>query len=445
MLKMICTWRRMLGAVVPALGLLAAGPAPAAGEYKLVEPGVLSVAITGDMPGLVAHGDKLVGYDGEILQRAADKIGLKIKPVPMEWSGAIAAVQAGRVDLIGGNVAWTKQRAEILSLTDPTSYFQNGVAQKTGTDWHTLASLENKKVGSITGFSFLPELRKLPGLELTLYDTSDAALRDLITGRIEAMVGDPPVIDYSIAQNPGWGLHNLPFTDNNPKFPLLTSVGRQYVFGLSKDNQRLADALSAEIRKLWESCEVREIGKRIAQAWGALDSVILNAGTCEYIEVQQFDSALIERVLNTNLLAASYCIEAALPLLRAGNRPHLVGIASSVTYLALPRAGAYGASKAALRYLLQSLRIDLAAEGIDVTLVSPGFVDTPLTARNDFAMPMRWSARKAARHIHQRLPHRHLEIAFPAPFIFGLKLLSWLPGRLQLALAKRLARPGSAP
>ena len=196
---------------------------------------------------------------------------------------------------------------------------------------------------------------------------------------------------------------------------------------------------------LGDALQVREIGKRIAQAWGALDSVILNAGTCEYIEVQQFDSALIERVLNTNLLAASYCIEAALPLLRAGNRPHLVGIASSVTYLALPRAGAYGASKAALRYLLQSLRIDLAAEGIDVTLVSPGFVDTPLTARNDFAMPMRWSARKAARHIHQRLPHRHLEIAFPAPFIFGLKLLSWLPGRLQLALAKRLARPGSAP
>lgn len=193
---------------------------------------------------------------------------------------------------------------------------------------------------------------------------------------------------------------------------------------------------------LCDALQVREIGKRIAQAWGALDTVILNAGTCEYIDVRQFDAALVERVLSTNLLSAAYCIEAALGLLRSGNRPHLVAVASSVTYWPLPRAGAYGASKAALRYLLQSLRIDLAAEGIDVTLVSPGFVDTPLTAGNDFPMPLRWPAGKAARHIHQRLPRRPLEIAFPTPFIIGLKFLAWLPGRLQLAIGKRLARTG---
>jgi ABC-type amino acid transport substrate-binding protein len=245
------------------IGLLAmAAPAAAADAYKLAEPGVLTVAITGDMPGLVARDGKLTGYDGDILQIAAEKLGLKIKPVPTEWSGAIAAVQAGRVDLIGGNVAWTDQRAAALSLTDPTGYFQNGVTQKASTDWHTLASLENRKVGSMTGFSFLPELRKIPGLELSLYDSADAALRDLLAGRIEAMVGDPPVIDYAIVQNPSWGLRNTPFTDNNPAFPLLTSVGRQYVFGLSKENKPLADALSAQIRTLWDTCQVKEIGKR---------------------------------------------------------------------------------------------------------------------------------------------------------------------------------------
>ena len=195
---------------------------------------------------------------------------------------------------------------------------------------------------------------------------------------------------------------------------------------------------------LSDAAQVRGIGEHIGQVWGALDSVILNAGTCEYVDARQFDASIIEHVVRTNLLASSYCIEAALPLLRKGTAPHLIGMASSVTYLPLPRAGAYGASKAALRYLLQSLRIDLAAEGMDVTVVSPGFVDTPLTARNDFAMPMSWPAAKAARHIYKRLSHRDLEIAFPAPFIFGLKLLSWLPGRLQLAIAKRLARTGSA-
>lgn len=168
--------------------------------------------------------------------------------------------------------------------------------------------------------------------------------------------------------------------------------------------------------------------------------MILNAGTCEYVDAQQFDAALVERVVRTNLLASSYCLESALPLLRAGQRPHLVGVVSSVTYWPLPRAGAYGASKAGLRYLLESLRIDLAQENIDVTLVSPGFVDTPLTEHNDFPMPMRWPAQKAAQHICQRLEKRPLEIAFPAPFIVILRLLANLPKRLQLALGKRLAR-----
>ena len=191
---------------------------------------------------------------------------------------------------------------------------------------------------------------------------------------------------------------------------------------------------------LTDRSQVREIGNRITQLWGALDTVILNAGTCEYVDVRHFDATVIERVVRTNLLATSYCFESALPLLRAGSRPHVVGVVSSVTYWALPRAEAYGASKAGLRYLLQSLRIDLAQEGIDVTLVSPGFVDTPLTEKNDFPMPMRWPAHKAARHICQRLQKRPLEIAFPTLFIATLRLLASLPKRLQVALGRRLAR-----
>lgn len=194
---------------------------------------------------------------------------------------------------------------------------------------------------------------------------------------------------------------------------------------------------------LTDSDQVRAIGERIAQQWGALDQVILNAGTCEYIEVSHFEAALVERVVRANLLSASYCVEAALPLLRQGQRPHLVAVCSSVTFLPLPRAGAYGASKAAMRYLFESLRIDLAASGIDVTLVSPGFVDTPLTRKNDFPMPMRWPVDKAARHIAERLDRRPLETAFPRLFIATLILLSHLPGRLQLALGKRLARTES--
>lgn len=189
---------------------------------------------------------------------------------------------------------------------------------------------------------------------------------------------------------------------------------------------------------------VMAIGERIREHWGVLDRVILNAGTCEYLDSRHFEAAMIERVMRANLFSASYCIEAALPLLRRSAQPHLVGVGSSVTYLPLPRAEAYGASKAAMRYLLETLRIDLAAEGIAVTLVSPGFVDTPLTQKNDFPMPMRWPVEKAARYIAERLDQQPYEIAFPAPFIATLKLLGHLPKGLQLALGKRLARTSNA-
>ncbi|MBK4993298.1 SDR family NAD(P)-dependent oxidoreductase [Pseudomonas sp. S37] len=190
--------------------------------------------------------------------------------------------------------------------------------------------------------------------------------------------------------------------------------------------------------------QVARMVEQIEQAWGALDLVILNAGTCEYLEPGQFDPTLVERVIRTNVLGTSQCLAAALPLLRRGQQPHLVVMGSSVGWLALPRAGAYGASKAALRYLVESLRIDLAHENIAVTLVSPGFVDTPLTRRNDFPMPQLWSAERAADHIVARLPRRPLEIAFPATFTLVLRLLGAMPARWRLKLGRRLARQPQA-
>lgn len=252
------SFKRLLAAVLTAAA--AAGPAAASG-VATIEPGSLTIAFTGDMPGTGYQDGQMTGYDGEILQRVADALKLKVKPALMEWSGTIASVQAKRVDVMAGTMGWTEQRSKIMTLSDPIHYFKNGITQSSKTNWTRLKDLEGKKVGTITGFSFIPELRKISGLQLSMYDTSDAAVRDLLAGRIDAVIGDPPVMQYAISRNPQWNLRFNAFADNNPDFPLLTGLG-QVVFGMHKDNPELAQAVNAEIAKLWKSCELKKIGTK---------------------------------------------------------------------------------------------------------------------------------------------------------------------------------------
>src|SRR5471032_259931 len=240
------------------VSMLASLPAFA---LETVEPGSMTIAFSGDMPGTGYQDSRMVGYDGEILQLISEKLGLKVKPALMEWSGTIASVQAKRVDVMAGTMGWTEQRSKIMALSDPIHYFKNGITQTDKTDWHSLNDLQGKKVGTITGFSFIPEMRKIAGLQVALYDTSDAAVRDLLAGRIDAVIGDPPVMQYAISRNAQCHLHFNAFTDTNPDFPLLTGLG-QVVFGFNKANPELVAAVNEQIQTLWKSCEMRKIGAR---------------------------------------------------------------------------------------------------------------------------------------------------------------------------------------
>lgn len=173
------------------------------------------------------------------------------------------------------------------------------------------------------------------------------------------------------------------------------------------------------------------------QQYSYFDRVILNAGNCEYIDdARHFDSSLFKRVVTTNLLSMGYCLEALLPKIKPGGQ--LILVSSSVTYLPLPRSEAYGASKAGVSYLAKSLAIDLT--DIDVTLVHPGFVTTPLTEKNDFPMPMAVSAEKAADYIIKGIAKRRKEVHFPYRFTLILKFLRVLPLPIWLKLAKGLTR-----
>ncbi|MGF6328769.1 short-subunit dehydrogenase [Pseudomonas sp. BS3782 TE3695] len=204
-------------------------------------------------------------------------------------------------------------------------------------------------------------------------------------------------------------------------------------------SQRYPGQVLAVAGDLTNSQQVREIGEQIARQWGSLDTMILNAGTCEYVDVNQLDSSIIEHIVRTNLLASSYCIEAARPLLRAGTAPHLVVMASSVTYLPLPQAEAYGGdSKPGLRHFFESLHNDVAPENIEMTIVSPGLIDIPLS--NEVSLNLDWSADKAARYLFDLLKHRPLELPLPELLMPVLWPLPQNPGQTGLEIGQRMAR-----
>ena len=178
---------------------------------------------------------------------------------------------------------------------------------------------------------------------------------------------------------------------------------------------------------------------RQALADCAADTVILCAGTCEYLDRGEVDAELVARVMTTNFMGPVNCLAALQPQLVSGNR--VVLVSSMAHWLHFPRAEAYGASKAALSWFADTLRLDWEPKGIAVTVVSPGFVDTPLTSKNDFPMPGRVSVGDAVHAIRRGLAKGKDHIAFPAGFSLALRLLSGLPDVLQRALLRGMVRP----
>lgn len=166
---------------------------------------------------------------------------------------------------------------------------------------------------------------------------------------------------------------------------------------------------------------VEPLNLALSNATEYLDRVILNAGTCEYFDVEQPDWSMMARIMETNFLGTVHSIAASLPLLHANpcERGHIVGVASLASRVPFPRAEAYGASKAALDYFLASLGVDLTPKGIDVSIVQPGFVKTPLTQRNDFDMPYILTVDQAVTRMIEGIEKRDLYIRFP-------RRLNWL-------------------
>lgn len=184
---------------------------------------------------------------------------------------------------------------------------------------------------------------------------------------------------------------------------------------------------------------VTAAARTIEAAWGGIDLAIFNAGgNVEPDGPSRFDADAYVRTMTLNYFSVVFGIDAVLGGMLARGRGHLAAVASLGGYRALPTAGAYGASKAAVIYLLESLRFDLEPSGIGVTVINPGFVRTPLTARNRFRMPFLMDADAAAERIVAGFARDRREIHFPGALSWPMKLLRIAPEPVYAAVMRRL-------
>ncbi len=226
-----------------------------AGPPETSEAGKLHVALNGDMPmtGLDADG-KLIGTDGGLMVMIAERLGLEVVPHMMDWSAEIQSTKQGKVDIMHGAMGWIEPRTKIMLLTDPIYYFGTSTAQKKTNNWTTFADMKGRIVGTVSGFTLVPELKKVEGIgEVKLYDTTDGAVRDLLAGRIDMAILDPPLIQLAINENPDWNLHQLPVTPEPSKYPIM-SQKYNVIFGINPKLKGLHDAINKEIQKVWAEC-----------------------------------------------------------------------------------------------------------------------------------------------------------------------------------------------
>jgi len=180
--------------------------------------------------------------------------------------------------------------------------------------------------------------------------------------------------------------------------------------------------------------------ERIIAEWGGIDLALLNAGTYQPMRGYELDLDAARELLDVNLMGTLACVAAAVTPMLASGKGQLAIVASVAGYRGLPKAAIYGASKAALINLAETLRLDLGPRGIKVQLINPGFVATPLTAQNDFKMPALITPEQAARAILAGLQSTRFEIHFPKRFTRFLKILRLLPYGIYFPIVRRITK-----
>lgn len=183
-------------------------------------------------------------------------------------------------------------------------------------------------------------------------------------------------------------------------------------------------ALPADVRN---AEEMKGVAGRLRDSWGGTDILIANAGMSTTTFGAQLEAGEAGDVISVNVIGVVNSVAAVLPDMLARGRGHLVAISSLAAYRGLPKSGAYSASKAAVSTFFESLRVDLRKSGIDVTVIHPGFIRTPMTASRKRKLPFLLEVDDAACRILRAVERRARYYAFPWQLASLVRLLKHLP------------------
>lgn len=190
--------------------------------------------------------------------------------------------------------------------------------------------------------------------------------------------------------------------------------------------QSLGDELGNALVVPMDVTDAAAVRRAVAEV-GAVHGVIYNVGTYEPMRAREWDRDAALRIVDVNFTGAMRVLGEVVPGFVQRGQGDITLVGSLAGYRGLPAAIGYGASKAALISLAQTMRFDLKGTGVVVRLVNPGFIRTRLTAKNGFRMPMLMTPEDAAQQVLVAMRRRRFRRDFPAPFSWGIRLFSWLP------------------
>jgi NAD(P)-dependent dehydrogenase (short-subunit alcohol dehydrogenase family) len=186
-----------------------------------------------------------------------------------------------------------------------------------------------------------------------------------------------------------------------------------------------------------DAARVRSAHEAIVKSFGGVDLTVFVAGMYVGVRAWELTVEVARKQVEANLMGVYNGLAVVLPELVARGSGGVAIVSSVAGYRGLPKSLVYGATKAALINVAETLYLDLQPKGIAVYVINPGFVETPMTAQNDFKMPALIKSDEAAREIVAGFERGEFEIHFPKRFTGWLKLLQKLPYPAYFAAVRR--------